>query len=85
MGDKETGNRFTLADALDLTRWDVDPGEDQKVLLQPVGSVFADLPWEISPQYLGPAPISAPDGENGDGSDHGEDVKTQSFETLEES
>jgi hypothetical protein len=67
MGNKTPGKRSTLANALDLTHWDFNPGEDQKVLLQPVGSVFSDLPWEIRPQYLGPAPISEDDEENGEG------------------
>jgi hypothetical protein len=85
MGNKRTDSRSTLANALDLTRWDFNPGEDRKILLQPVGAVFADLPWEVRPQYLGPAPISEDDGENGDGTDNSEDTDTQPIPPLERS
>ena len=48
----------TLADALDVTCWDYSPSRDGKVLLRPAGSVFAELPWEVQPQHLGPAPAA---------------------------
>ena len=81
MGGKKRRRRVTLADALDLTRWDFKPGADRKVLFEPVGTVFADLPWEIRPQYLGPAPIRETKVE-----DHVDDdeVDTQPIEKLED-
>mgnify|MGYP006974250291 CR=1 FL=1 len=84
MGKKETGDRSSLADALDLTRWDFNPSEDQKVLLQPVGSVFAELPWEISPQYLGPAPVADGDEEPSDAEERN-NADTQPIPPLDES
>jgi hypothetical protein len=83
MANHKTGSRSTLADALDLTRWDFNPSEDQKVLLQPVGSVFAELPWEILPQYLGPAPVSDADQVNGDAEERS-NADTQPIPPLEE-
>ncbi len=47
----------TLAETLDATRWDFVPDPERKMLLRPVGSIFENLPWEVHPQYLGPAPI----------------------------
>ena len=61
--DDKKGRRSTLADDLDATEWDFQPGKDKKILLRPVGSVFSDLPWEIQPQYLGPAPAQETDAE----------------------
>ena len=61
---KKKDPKSTLADDLDATRWDFQPGQDKKILLRPVGSVFADLPWEIQPQYLGPAPIAETETEH---------------------
>jgi hypothetical protein len=63
MNDKKKDRRSTLADALDATQWDFKPGKDRKILLRPVGSVFAELPWEIQPQYLGPSPVADPEPE----------------------
>ena len=86
MGPKKPGRPITLADALDRTRWDFDPGEDRKVLLNPAGSVFSMLPWEIEPRYLGPAPIAEMEAED-DASDESEDtadVETQPLEPLDQ-
>jgi hypothetical protein len=85
MGKKRADSRSTLANALDLTRWDFNPGEDRKILLQPVGSVFAGLPWEVRPQYLGPPPISKDEGENGDGTENDRDAETRPIPPLERS
>ena len=88
MSDKKWGRRSTLADDLDATRWDYVPGKDGKLLLRPVGWVFAELPWEVEPQYLGPAPI--PEPEAGDETDDAtdaddvDDVDTQPLAPLEE-
>lgn len=60
MSGKNKKHRSTLADALDAMEWDYKPGEDPKLLLRPVGMVFSELPWEVQPQYLGPAPIAEP-------------------------
>jgi hypothetical protein len=86
MSDKKKGRRSTLADALDATEWDFKPGKDRKVLLRPVGSVFGEVPWEVQPQYLGPAPIAEPEPEpetevetNPD-----DDADTQPIEPLKE-
>jgi len=82
MSDKKKGRRSTLADALDATTWDYKPGKDRKILLQPVGSVFGDLPWEVQPQYLGPAPIPEPVPEPESDTDTDDDVDTQPIEPL---
>ena len=82
MNRKKDKRRATLADALDLTKWDFAPGQDRKVLLKPVGSVFSSLPWEIRPQYLGPAPITDVEPENEQATES--DVDTQPLEPLEE-
>ena len=87
MGDTKKPRRATLADELDATRWDYQPGKDKEILLKPVGSVFKDVPWEIEPQYLGPAPTSDLDVEQDDETDtdiDGEqDVDTQPLEPIE--
>ena len=82
MSEKNKGRPSTLADALDATKWDFKPGKDRKILLQPIGSVFGDLPWEIQPQYLGPAPIPEPEPESDTDTD--DDVDTQHIEPLKE-
>ena len=82
MSRKRSGRKFTLADALDLTRWDFKPGKDRKILLRPVGSVFANLPWEIHPQYLGPAPIAEPETEPESDTGSDDDADTQPIEPL---
>lgn len=82
MSGKEKKRRSTLADALDATKWDYKPGKDRKLLLEPVGLVFGDLPWEVQPQYLGPAPIAEPETETV--SDTVEDADTQPVEPLKE-
>lgn len=75
----------TLADELDATRWDFQPGKDTKILLKPVGSVFKDVPWEIEPQYLGPSPFADLDAEEEIESDSDDDntADTQPLEPLE--
>jgi hypothetical protein len=80
MSSKKNNRCATLADALDLTQWDYRPGKDRKLLLRPVGSVFADLPWEIRPQYLGPAPVAELETEN----DTDDGADTQPIEPLKE-
>jgi hypothetical protein len=70
-GDDTKGRRKTLADALDATKWDYQPGRDKKILLRPAGSVFSELPWEIEPQYLGPALVREGDVDKGADSDPG--------------
>jgi hypothetical protein len=80
MNDRKKDRRSTLADALDATQWDFKPGKDRKILLRPVGSVFAELPWEIQPQYLGPAPIAETTTENETDAD--DDADTQPIEPL---
>ncbi len=82
MSGKKKGRRSTLADALDFTRWDYQPGTDRNILLRPVGSVFGSVPWEIQPQYLGPAPIPEPETE--EDADTDDDVDTQPIEPLKE-
>jgi hypothetical protein len=54
---KKTADPCSLADLLDETRWECSLTRDRRVLLSPVGTVFSNLPWEVQPQYLGPAPI----------------------------
>jgi len=82
MSGKKIRRRSTLADALDATKWDYKPGKDRKLLLEPVGMVFGDLPWEVQPQYLGPAPIAEPETETE--SDTVTDSDTQPIDPLEE-
>jgi len=82
MSGKDKKRRSTLADALDATKWDYKPGKDRKLLLEPVGLVFGNLPWEVQPQYLGPAPVAEP--ESGTASDTLEDTDTQPIEPLKE-
>jgi len=79
MSDKKDDRKSTLADAIDATEWDFKPGKDRKILLKPVGTVFGEVPWEIEPQYLGPAPISEPEAET----DSDDDADTQPIEPLE--
>ena len=82
MSGKDTKRRSTLADALDATEWDYQPGKDPKLLLRPVGMVFSELPWEVQPQYLGPAPIAESEVETE--SDAVKDAETQPIEPLKE-
>ena len=83
MGGKKKGRRGTLADELDATRWDFQPGKDGKILLRPVGSVFGDVPWEIEPQYLGPAPVQEQETDDEGDAEDNEDADTQPIEPLE--
>ena len=80
MSGENKKRRSTLADALDATEWDYKPGQDPKLLLRPIGTVFGDLPWEVQPQYLGPAPIAEPDVETE--SETVQDAQTQPIEPL---
>jgi len=80
MSGEKKKRRSTLADALDATEWDYKPGKDPKLLLRPIGMVFGDLPWEVQPQYLGPAPIAEPEGETE--SEAGKDAETQPIDPL---
>ena len=82
MSGKDKKRRSTLADALDATKWDYKPGKDRKLLLEPVGLVFGNLPWEVQPQYLGPGPIAEPEAETE--SDAVKDAETQPIEPLKE-
>ncbi len=82
MSGKDKKRRSTLADALDATEWDYKPGKDRKLLLEPAGLVFGNLPWEVEPQYLGPAPIAESEVETE--SDAVSDAETQPIEPLEE-
>jgi hypothetical protein len=82
MSEKKKGRRSTLADALDATKWDFKPGKDREILLRPVGTVFGEVPWEVQPQYLGPAPIPEPEPESENDTD--EDADTQPIEPLKE-
>lgn len=81
MSGEKKKRRSTLADALDATEWDYKPGKDPKLLLRPIGKVFGDLPWEVQPQYLGPAPIADPEAEPE--SDPVNDAETQPIEPVE--
>jgi hypothetical protein len=83
MSGKKKDRRSTLADELDATQWDFKPGKNREILLRPVGSVFGDVPWEIQPQYLGPAPVAETETESDTDSDADEDVDTQPIEPLE--
>jgi hypothetical protein len=86
MSDKKKDRRSTLADALDATHWDHKPGKDRKILLRPIGSVFGELPWEIQPQYLGPAPVAdskpGPEPESEAESDTDDGADTQPIKPL---
>lgn len=82
MSDKKKDPQSTLADALDATHWDFKPGKDRKILLRPIGSVFGELPWEVQPQYLGPAPIAETESE--DTTDSDDDADTQPIKPLDE-
>lgn len=82
MSGKNKKHRSTLADALDAMEWDYKPGEDPKLLLRPAGMVFSELPWEVQPQYLGPAPIAESEVETE--SDAVKDAETQPIEPLKE-
>jgi hypothetical protein len=86
MSDKKEDGKSTLADAIDATEWDFKPGKDRKILLKPVGTVFGEVPWEIEPQYLGPAPISEPESnsEPEAETDSDDDADTQPIEPLKE-
>ena len=85
MSDKKKDRKSTLADAIDATEWDFKPGKDRKILLKPVGTVFGEVPWEVEPQYLGPAPTTEfePEPEAGDETDPDDDADTQPIEPLE--
>jgi hypothetical protein len=83
MGEKNRPRRATLADELDATRWDFQPGKDKAILLRPVGTVFENVPWEIEPQYLGPAPIAEPEVESDSETDDDDSVDTQPLEPIE--
>jgi hypothetical protein len=63
MSNEKKDPKSTLADAIDATEWDFKPGKDRKILLEPVGTVFGEVPWEVEPQYLGPVPITEFDPE----------------------
>ena len=86
MSDKNDRQRrgSTLADDLDATKWDFQPGKDKKILLRPVGSVFSDLPWEIQPQYLGPTPAAETEPEPEPETDSNDDADTQPNAPLED-
>jgi hypothetical protein len=73
---------LTLADALDATRWDHWSEADRMALLRPVGKVFEEIPWEIRPSYLGPAPIEEPETEGGPMNDSDEGADTRPREAL---
>ena len=47
----------TLAGALDRTRWDYAPEKDRRFLLDPIGEIFAKLPWDSRAYHLGPLPV----------------------------
>ena len=86
MVDEKKSRRATLADELDATHWDFQPGKDKQILLKPVGTVFKDVPWEIEPQYLGPSPFADLDTEEeveSDGDDDENTADTQPLEPIE--
>lgn len=85
MSRKKKDRKSTLADAIDATEWDFKPGKDRKILLKPVGTVFGEVPWEVEPQYLGPAPIPdlEPEAEAEDETDSENNADTQPIEPLE--
>ena len=88
MSDEKKQRRSTLADAIDATEWDFKPGKDRKILLKPVGTVFGEVPWEVEPQYLGPAPIAEPELEPEPEAevetDPDDDADTQPIKRLDE-
>ena len=86
MSDEKKDRKATLADAIDATEWDFKPGKDRKILLKPVGAVFGEVPWEIEPQYLGPAPIPEPESKSEPEAetDSDDDADTQPIEPLKE-
>jgi hypothetical protein len=84
MSDKKKKRRSTLADAIDATEWDFTPGKDRKILLKPAGAVFGDVPWEVEPQYLGPAPIAEVEAEIEAENGTDDDADTQPLEPLNE-
>jgi len=84
MSGKKKDRKSTLADALDATEWDFKPGKGRKLLLRPVGSVFGEVPWEVEPQYLGPAPIPEIEPETVTESDPDDDADTQPIKPLKE-
>lgn len=47
----------TLAGALDRTRWDYAPEKDRRFLLDPIGEIFAKLPWDSRAYHLGPLQV----------------------------
>jgi len=81
MSDEKKKRRSTLADAIDATEWDFKPGKDRKNLLKPVGAMFSDVPWEVEPQYLGPAPIAEPATE-AENEVEDDDADTQPIEPM---
>jgi hypothetical protein len=56
---KHDPRRTTLAAELDRTRWDYAPEKDRRFLLDPIGEIFAKLPWEARAFHLGPMPVAA--------------------------
>jgi len=85
MSGKKKDRKSTLADAIDATEWDFKPGKDRKILLRPVGAVFGEVPWEVQPQYLGPAPVAELEAEiEGDTDADDDDADTQPIEPLNE-
>lgn len=58
----------TIAAILDATSWDYTPARDGRLLLAPLGRLFASVSWEYDPQHLGIAPrparipVRRPDG-----------------------
>jgi hypothetical protein len=73
----------TLAEALDATEWDFVSEPERKLLLRPVGSIFENLPWEVRPQYLGPAPVGEAEVENEPETDSDDGSDTQPVKPLE--
>jgi hypothetical protein len=50
-------SKTTLAAALDRMRWDYSPDKDRRFLLDPIGKIFQNLPWEARAYNLGPVPV----------------------------
>ena len=84
MSDEKKKRRSTLADDIDATEWDFKPGKDRKILLKPVGAVFGDVPWEVEPQYLGPAPVADVEPETSTEGDLDNAADTQPLDALKE-
>lgn len=84
MSNEKKKGRSTLADAIDATEWDFKPGKDRKILLRPVGEMFGEVPWEVQPQYLGPAPIAESETETEPENEIDDDADTQPLEPLKE-